>query len=272
MNAYRKKLESTLRSDANKNYYAVSFSSNGCNFEILVNDTPVYRYFKEGGTTGMCPINPWILKSGKQHIKVRLYPVKNHEEKGINAKRPLLLTVKYKNNPDLDLDSYQDVLSDFIPEITEGIPYFEYEAAFVAEVPYEMDGWESCIDLKQESDLKKQVVKKYQKIGEVILKRDFQQLSEILAIKNTETFFSLYMSEEEGKNELFEMYEEMKEFTSITPMDDYQLSFYADRKLVILEDPSNRKLGFKIESEEREWCQLFFLGKKYGSNQLEVIF
>ncbi len=104
-----------MQDGAPKNYYGVTFSSNGCNFEILVNDVPVYRFFKEGGVTSFYPINPWILSSGEQRLKVRLYPVKGFEDKGILSSEPLNVVVKYLPDPAVDLNEATVVIADFIP-------------------------------------------------------------------------------------------------------------------------------------------------------------
>lgn len=271
MKEIKHQLESTLKEGVDKNYYAISFASNGCNFEVLVNDVPVYRYFKEGGATGSYPINSWILKSGEQKIKVKLYPVRGHEEKGINAEYPLGLTVKYKSDPGQGLYDYVDLLSDFIPRIEPGTPYFEYETVFHAEVPYEMPGWTDCKDLRNMPDLKTEVIRKYRQIGEVIIRKDFDKLGDMLAAKFAEIGVSMYMTDEAVEEEMTEMFEEMEEYTGIVPMESYQVRICGDGRLVVLEDPEKKSLGFKIENEEYTWPQLLILGIREGRQELEVV-
>jgi len=99
MKDYWKKIESTVNEKADKNLYVLAIASNGCNFEILINNALHTRHFEESGLTGLIPINPFILKSGKQTITVKIYPVRRHEEKGIKFASPLSLTLKYKSDP-----------------------------------------------------------------------------------------------------------------------------------------------------------------------------
>ena len=271
MEEIRKEMEKTFNPNVNKNYYALSLSSNGCNFEILVNDVPVYRYFEMGGATGMYPLNSKILKSGEQRIKVKLYPVKGHEEKGINGEKPLLLTLKYIEDPKHGLHDFIELLSDFIPRIEPGIPYFEYETTFGAQVPYDLEEVENCIDLRDIPDIKELMIRKYTEYGNMIINNDFQQLSDVLAYKNARISFSLYSTTAGMAAEMDEMFEKMKKYDRISSMDNYVVRFYGDGRFAILENPEDMEQGFKVENDDYEWCQLFFLGLRNGSTELEVI-
>jgi len=271
MEEIKKEMGKTFNPNVNKNYYALSLSSNGCNFEILVNDVPVHRYFEMGGVTGMYPINPWILKSGEQRIKVKLYPVKGHEDKGVNGERPLLLTLKYIESPEHGLHDFIELLSDFIPQIEPGIPYFEYETTFYAQVPYELEEVENCIDLRDIPDIKERMIRKYTEYGDMIINNDFQQLSDVLARKNARVSFSLYSTTAGMAGEMDEMFEKMKKYDRISPMDNYIVRFYGDGRLAILENPEDMELGFKMQAAGYRWYQVFFLGIRKGSTELEVI-
>lgn len=265
------RIEATMQDGTDKNYYGVTFSSNGCNFEILVNDVPVYRFFGEGGVTSFYPINPWILSSGEQRIKVRLYPVQGFEEKGILAETPLHLVVKYLPDPAMDLDEAISVIADFIPCVEIGTPYFEYETTFQADVPYHAKGWADCRDLTNRPNLKDEVIRRSGEIGDIIIKHDFAKLADIMAYKFGKLGATLYLSDEVIISQLEDMFEEMKEFTAVSPMSDYELRMYGDSKLAILEDTKEHKLGFNLDSPNSFWYQLFFLGIQEGQNHLEVM-
>ncbi|HEX8576791.1 MAG TPA: hypothetical protein VF677_10910 [Flavobacterium sp.] len=61
-------------------YYQVKVKSSGVNFDIRINDLPVFRFFGESGGTNMeYPINTGILESGEQILTVKILPVKGRK-------------------------------------------------------------------------------------------------------------------------------------------------------------------------------------------------
>ena len=271
LTSVKHRIEATMQNGAPKNYYGVTFSSNGCNFEILVNDVPVYRFFKEGGATSFYPINPWILSSGEQRIKVRLYPVKGFEDKGILSSEPLNVVVKYLPNPAVDLNEATVVIADFIPPVEPGTPYFEYETTFHAEVPYRAEGWANGMDLTARPEIKAEVIRKCEEIGNTIIRHDFSKLADMLAYKFGKMGATLYLSDEAIITQLEDMFEKMKEFTAVAPMSDYKLRMYGDGKLAILEDTNEHRLGFSLDSPDSFWYQLFYFGIRDGQNKIEIM-
>lgn len=268
------RLEQTLRPDVPRNYYAVSFMSNGCNFEIWVNDLKVTEYFDSGGFSGMAPINSYILKSGQQRIKVRLFPVKGHEEKGILSAKPLWIELRCKPDPSGDLDSYKTFLANFIPAVPVGQPYFEYETTFDAEVPYELQGWGDCEDLRNDPDLKAAVIARMTELGNLLLERKFRMYSDLEAVSLAETSFSFYLPYEETEQEMRQLYESVAEgkYTRLKPMEECTLVFQADGRLVSLKYPEIKGYGLVLEKGDKEGFRLpLLLGRRKGSDRLEII-
>lgn len=268
------RLEQTLRPDVPCNYYAVSFMSNGCNFEIWVNDLKVAEYFDSGGFSGMAPINSYLLKSGQQRIKVRLFPVKGHEEKGILSAEPLWIELRCKPDPSGDLDTYKTFLANFIPAVPVGQPYFEYETTFDAEVPYELQGWGDCEDLRNDPDLKAAVIARMTELGNLLLERNFRMYSDLEAVSLAETSFSFYLPYEETEQEMHQLYESVAEgkYTRLKPMEECTLVFYADGRLVSLEYPQIKGYGLILEKGDKEGFRLpLLLGRRKGNDRLEII-
>ena len=271
MDKHWKKLEQSMDSSISKNYYMLSLSSNGCNFKIYINDIRVTWYDGTGGRTGSIPINFNILRSGIQKIKVKLYPVKGHEDKGINSKHPLRLAIKYKSDPNLGLDDFITLQEDIIPEIEEGTPYFEYETTFNATVPYRLEGWSKCQDLREKNNIKELVIEKYQEIGNLMVNEKFDKLRELISFKCTEAHFANYLPFDEYNMEIDEWIENFKGFETVDVMDDYELVFFNDGKLVALLNPLTQAEGFLIRGGGYEWGQFVILGMRQGSNELEII-
>lgn len=264
-------IEATMPEEAKRNYYGITFASNGCNFEILVNDIPVYRFFDKGGATAFYPINPCITSSGEQRIKIRIYPITGFEDKGIMSEKPLHLVVKYLTDPSANMNEAIEVISDFIPKVKIGISFFEYETTFYAEVPYRADSLTNFSNLENTPEFKEKLIRKYNEISSTIITQNFQKLSNILAYKFGKLGATLYLSDEATVSQLEEMFEEMKEFTAVSPMSDFDLKIYGYGKLAILENPKEHELGFEIISTEYSWHQLFLLGIREGQEELEVI-
>jgi len=269
MRDYWKKLESTVNKNADRNYYVISYASSGCNFEVLFNDSHLFSHFEGSNASGTYPINPLILKSGKQTITVKIYPMKGHEEKGINSRIPLSINIQYASDPNAGFDGYKSILDDFIPEVKVGIPYFEYTAEFMAEVPFELEGWSNCVDLTDEPDIKEQVIAKYKEMAQMIIDEDFRVLMNNDKRKYFEVDFSIYMTEQECIESLEEKYEQLKDFKRVKPMENYKLVFHADGRLVSLFNGGS--FGFILDGEGETWVQKYFLGKRKGSDKLEVI-
>lgn len=263
----------SMDESAPKNFYALSFSSNGCNFRILVNDVLVIDFFDTGGGTGMTPINSSILKSGIQRLKIELYPVKGHEEKGINSIRPLDIFVKCKDN-ELSFADYETILTNPLNniEIPLGIPYFEYECTFEAEVPYVLQGWSNCKDLRDEPNLEEQVIEKLNELKILFENKDYDRLTDIMLYKQNSASYSIYRSVDEGKEQLLEMFDKMKvRYDEIAEFKDYKITFMGDGKLVYVENIFDRDPALRLVKDKRRWPIQILLGKREGSDELEVI-
>ena len=229
--------------------------------------------FDAGGGTGMVPINPSILKSGNQRLKIELYPVKGHEENGINSIRPLDIFIKCKVNGE-QLADYETILTNPLNnvEIPIGIPYFEYECTFEAEVPYVLQGWSNCKDLRDEPNLEEQVVKKLNELKLLFENKKYNEITEIMLYKQNSTSHSLYRPIDEGLMEMTEMFTEMKtDFNEVAEIKNYKITFMGDGKLVYVESILDRQPILRLINKNEFWPIQILLGKREGSDKLEVI-
>lgn len=264
----------SMDESAPKNYYTVSFSSSGCNFRILINDISAVDFFDSGAISGMVPINMAILKSGTQRLKVQLYPVEGHEEKGINSTRPLDIFIKCKEKGQ-GLSDYETVLSNPLGEveIPVGAPYFEYECTFEAEVPYVLQGWSNCKDLREEPDLEEQVIKKLNDLKLLFEKKKYDEITELMLYKQNSGSYAHYCPIDEGLKEMAEMFDEMRdEFDKVADIENYRIVFMGDGKLVYVENVIDRESALRLEKDGSWWPILVRLGKREGSDELEVIY
>lgn len=263
----------SMDESAPKNYYTVSFSSNGCNFRILINDVSVVDFFDSGAGTGMAPINSSILKSGTQRLKVQLYPVKGHEEKGINSIRPLDIFIKCKEYGQR-LSDYETVLSNPLAEVEMpvGTPYFEYECTFEAKVPYVLQGWSNCKDLREEPNLEEQVIKKLNEFKLLFEKKKYDEITELMLYKQNGASYSIYRPIDEGLKEMAEMFDKMRDrYNKVADIENYRIVFMGDGRLVYVENIMDRKSALRLKKDGYKWPIRVLLGKREGSDELEVI-
>ncbi len=279
-------LDSLLKNYITKPVYYAEFGNRGCFFEIWINGVLMYKHTKRGtiGKTAVT-INPWILMSGKQKLKIRLYPYL--DEKVIKEENPFRLEIGYN---DFAIASSADQQRPWnvaytLPEIKipeEGLPHFELEVDFEANVPYQIKGWRDCIDLREIPDIEKKVVEEYEYVRQLMINRKLDQLKEYFAYRNNELSVSLYESKEDCERN-WESYCNDISLISIEgfqPIEDYEVIFSENGCSVTLR--SIKRRGFPSAllwlEQDREipdaYNYTYFdltLGIKKGTNKFVAI-
>jgi len=147
-------------------YYLRLYHTN-CTFQVLVNGIKAYDGDSLEKLGSAVFINRFILKSGKQEVTVRMYPLGTllQEEYG-EENYDDILTLLPQSNVEVkvthiaDLKTYESPSKDektlLIHNspvdnqkefIGKGLPYYEYSFEFDAKVPYEFEGWSNGVDL-----------------------------------------------------------------------------------------------------------------------------
>lgn len=272
-NTAKQELSYTMDESAPKNYYLLTMSSNGCNFRVIVNDIPVFGYWNSGAYSGSYPINHFIQKSGTQRLKVEIYPAYQHEDLGINSEEPLYIEIK-KRLDGQTLDDYVAVLTNPIPKVQKGIPYYEYECTFEAEVPYEITELEELVDLSQEPDIEQQVVAKYNELKELYEKKRFSDFQKEFNTRNKRIWVTNYIPVNKGEKDDNEDIERMKKsYKHVSPIQDYELKIYGNNKLILLYSKIDCTYAFRLyDGGSKMWAIPFFLGMRKGSDKLEIVF
>lgn len=212
-----------------KPYYNVKLQIQACDFELLLNDIPVFSYSVKSGMTNEIPLNCYILKSGEQNLKIKLTPISN--QLNLSEQVDLSLDLGYNNIiGESSLGQYiQSVKFQLPQEIKdEKPPYFEIKIPFIAEVPWDYSSiLDNAQDLSKQSNLLKQTVNKFYHILETKdSKKYFELMKGSLKIQSDVE----YMSREETKKLLNDL--NLSQIKKLHPMDDYEIKFYANNKLV----------------------------------------
>ncbi len=279
-------LDSLLITYTTKPVYYAEFGNRGCFFEIWINGVLAHKHTRRGtiGKTAVT-INPWILMSGKQTVKVRLFPYP--DEEAITEENPFRLEIGYN---DFAIASSADQQRPWnvaytLPEVKipeGGLPYFELKGEFETNVPYQIKGWRDCIDLRETPDIEKKVVAEYEHVRQLMINREFNKLKEYFAYRNNELDVSLYKSKKDRERDWKSYCKDIEESSieGFQPIEDYELVFSENGQSVMLW--SNKKRGFPsallwLETDidnPKVYSYQYFnltLGIKKGTNKLVAI-
>ncbi len=266
-----------------KPIYGINFSNinSTCQFELLVNDIPIFKFFNQkGGTNMFIPINTEILRSGTQKLKIKLYPsvVKDKLVVYDKEKTPFELSIS------VGLTGEDGILKDekplytlpFIPLPEEGLPYWETDIEFEAEVPYDFEGWSKSKDLTKVEDIELKVFSKFKQFQEILRNQNTQELLRVSEVKNIEIYTSLYLSPDRIKER--EDFMKIEEEEEVVPIEGSALKYYGDGKLVTLEDPSDGKSALRTiiidksgNGNDETITYPMYLHIPQGSDELEII-
>lgn len=249
--------------DQRINYQAMIFIG-GCNYEVLINDYPVDRYFGpgNGSASGDSPINIAILKQGVQTWKIRVFPAR--DRKDVNGETTLVPQdaiqpgarvemniegVRFAANGDiekrfgkvveftapvkLDNSTGKNMLSD------AGKPYVEYSGTFQADVPYQLAGWENSTDLKtlDSAVLQEQLVKEYKKFHGWLQNNDVDQIAAKKLVSEKEIAQAYFYDKQTNDRFLSEFLQRWgQKNLKMQPLENYKLAIYGDGKIATLID------------------------------------
>jgi hypothetical protein len=278
-------LDSLLSAYTSQPVYYAEYGNRGCRFELYINGVLVDQ-LRGKGTIGKTAttINPEILKSGKQKVKLRLFPYP--KETRISNENPFQLEIGY-NDFSLDVGPQEQRpwhVSLTMPPInvpSEGLPYYEYEGTFDANVPYRIHNWSNCIDLRQIPNIEERVVAEFKKVRQWMVDREFDSIKAYFAYRNNELGVSLYESTKTQERDWIESHNSISlgKPEEYLPIEDYEMVFSADGKIVTLH--SKKKKGFdtallwiKQEKGNPQYrCKYFILnlGIREGTNELIAI-
>lgn len=233
-------LKEQMASYTSKPVYYVEYSSSGCLVDIRINDSSVQKDYNPGAVGGaVITANTAILKSGKQKVTVKLIPYR--DETLITEKEPFTMRIGYKDFMDSSGDEgrpwhwVMEMPPIVMPE--EGLPYYEWSGEFEAKVPYQVVGWSDCIDLREIPDIEQRVVAKFNEFRQLYIDGKYDELKRLQYSKHYELAVMLYEDENDIEKDFTRSFTEAEsqDKSGYQPIEDYNLVFYADGRLVTLE-------------------------------------
>ena len=261
---FKKELAKYIRSYEKEPIYYIYVNHEQCFFEVLVNDIPAFRYFRDGGIMSPINLNEYIYHSGKQTITYRLYSQTFREDgpgfKTLTDYTKFEITGYLRDNADSinTFDNEVTILEhkNLIKENTNrfigsGLPYYEYTIEFNAEVPFTDSTLDNVQDLnKYEYEiLLQKTTSAYQYYRKTIENKDFDNFLNLNFNSCVKSLISLY-DNQDYINSVYENYSE--EFTSdnytLEPLENYKMKIYANGKIVCLENKSTNLRLFNRSS------------------------
>jgi hypothetical protein len=230
--------------------------SNDCQFEVFVDDVLLFKimgeFTKDGaGINGDYDINQLLLTSGGHEIKVRMYP--KYKKTFFGEEGNTQLAFSYFKNRDLNTVQYNEKLNGSFginlnqsdeqwvsdkgvygtpsyveahyepkkPLPLKGLPIYEWRSTFDAQVNFDKIGWRNSVNLKKEQDdekkdIRTELLKEYQKIHEIIAKKDVTGYLSL--IREREELVMATLHYRENEKEL-----RSNEFVKIIKDNDYEL-------------------------------------------------
>jgi len=246
-NEFKKYLTDNTKHYPQEPTYYIGIQSSACSFQVLVNDMPVWRFYKKGGLPGtQIPINGLVCYTGTQNLTIKIYP-------GLTPNN--ILASKIDDNVQFSLklfmkdwknDSPMHLVNEklFTLPLKNGKPtcanlaYMEYSGTFNLQVPYTLEGWQSAMDLsKEDSDrLKLETIACYEKMRKLMGNKDVNgeleytkksMLAYSQALYRDATTFNDYLID---KNNIYN-----SDGFYMEPLKDYKMKIYGNGKVVGLE-------------------------------------
>ncbi|MGU3376547.1 hypothetical protein [Chryseobacterium sp. M5A1_1a] len=268
--------------------YEVEFSQDACGYEILINDVPLHRYFLLGSTNKQrIQINDHILRSGQQEITVRLFPPQLSDESWsptfVDASKFKIKVLLRKS--DGSLEDYKQVFEFSTSNkrgtenfLASGQKVFEFKGNFVAEVPYQLEGWHNSKDLSKENkdELLKEAVAAYNSFRNILIKKDVSTYASLMYDKEVELAKAYYWhTPVDSKQRWDEMSGTVREKREILPLKDFKMVLYGNGKVLALQPKSilykDYLSAIHAQTDNDDIQVSFLLHKKAGSNELTAV-
>ncbi|WP_299902912.1 hypothetical protein [uncultured Aquimarina sp.] len=243
--------------------YGIYINSSNTNFEIRVNDIPVfigYEFITNGVSPkgSYLPINLAISKSGIQTIEIKMYPSYNRETQQLepslkNAQVKVDVVKREYNTIKKEYSEEEVILNLASPTeknetskktrfiYPERIEYV-FDGTFEASVPYTIKTLEKAqnlltTDVEEIKELTEQLLLSYNKMFEIYDQNKISEYVNLIYNKEKRTAQQLFFTEADSKKRVGKLLTSgkiVKEGYKMMPFEDFKLRFYANGKIVTL--------------------------------------
>lgn len=263
-----------------KTFYFIDYNYNKkCGFEIYINDILVKRYLKPVNIdNSITPINPYIINSGNQEVKVVLYPFDGNNITSDADFSLKIFRIDNYNNEILTSASQGKVIFELPKLILDknNSNIWNYTGKFeIYNLPYSVEGWGESKDLTKINDIDRKVREKFSLIWNSLNTKNSDLFINMLSKSMEESKKFYYLTNEQEKNSIKGV-EELISAPNIqcVSIDNTVLKFYAHGRLVTLETLDGKPAIRIIESQDGYNSEDSFpilLHMPQNSSELEII-
>ena len=192
-----------------KPYYLVEFTSSLCNFDIYINGLPAFSHNQGGGISSHAPINQFILESGKQKININIFPIKGEiklRNEGFIKIRVFSYdssTTNYENK----IICFEHTIDNFSKNTN---PIIYLQGNFIAQVPYNIEGWKNTDIFDKNSD-RNNIVSYYKSIYKLFKESNINGIYNEMKTKFFEVDTTMYLENQNNKDSLFNLLKMLKD-------------------------------------------------------------
>lgn len=245
--------------------YYLRINTANCLYEVLVNDFPVAKMNEMEYNTEstknpeLKKINHAILKSGKQTVTYRLYPIGDLITENHDKNNPSVENLTNDTKVEVEIirvDDYRSYNStnqeipilrhtNFKKEktnhfIAAGQKYYEYTLSFDSKVPYSNEGWSNGQKLTQldQKLLNQKTLEYYKAYQEILEKKDANSEARVNFKEELRNSISFYRDRKEIQkiwDEYMNIFWVEKEFQ---PLENYKMMFYGNGNIISLRQSS----------------------------------
>ena len=259
-------------------------------YEVYINDVKIINEHNSGPASGYEDLNPF-LRQGENIVRLKSYVF--GDESLYDIEEDLVKSMKLEIwTSDVNDDNIKKIKSFAMPDIKTPKPFvIDLEWTFEVENPYSLEVWNNTKDLTKldKEELEKKVVTKFNEYRNMLNFGNASMFMNEQEKSNQEVFKSLYYSDETIKQELETSFFELQK-NIMMALDNYEMKFYANGRLVTLErrdiKPIMTKtkkinifgqsalLAYRDEPLEADGVSFYYdyvlLMMKKGSDELEI--
>lgn len=259
--------------------YSLQMNKQGCKLVVEMENNIVYRLIEIKGESIMIPLNVMITKSGKQSLKIEIYP--KDGDQYLTKYAYVQVNIFNAPNKSSSLKDYAKISEFTLPQGLEAqkLPYYEKIIEFEANVPFDYSKeLNVSADLSKIKDIEGKVVKKYNEVREICEKSDIVAYNQLSIQSSALVYNTTYTTIEEIKTSQqtnrFGIVESNLKNRKFLPIENYKIQFYANNKIVALwqknHNPSLYMSGENSSGKTVEGGDPLFLYMPEGSTELKA--
>lgn len=256
-------VSATAQQNIKEPYYMIDFNVVHCKFEIYINKVHLMTWNVNGHMKSRMPCNHLILGSGVQQMDIFVYPA------GETFSDETKLSVKLMLY-DVAGDGFELVQNNIVNWEMSDNEKTNHTLHFNAQVPYSFNPWQQSADLNTVENLRQKVEAAHQKLGKMLVKKQYDAFISMIEEKEKRVATSLYL-DEKSKSKRMD-FKELESGFELVPLSGTEtMHLYADGRLVCLksEDGEDALRFLNKKTQEEIFFEIMFHLKK-GDTELTV--